>query len=122
MHSPVGCRIADTEPHVADLLKTIEQQQRNRHRAERRLRRQLGRSSIAATPKAKEKFHMHTVILCRALHPSGMALLEARPDVTIRTLNRPSRAEFAAAMPGVHAVLVALEDVDEALLSRSPDL
>ncbi len=65
---------------------------------------------------------MHTVILCRPLHASGMALLEARHDVTVRMLNRPSQAELAAAMPGAHAVLVGLENVDEALLARSPDL
>jgi len=65
---------------------------------------------------------MHTVILCRPLHASGMALLEARHDVTVRTLNRPSKAELAAAMPGARAVVVGLESVDEALLARSPDL
>lgn len=65
---------------------------------------------------------MHTVILCRPLHPSGIALLEARGDVTVRTLSRPSQVELAAAMPGAHAVLVGLEEVDEALLSQSPDL
>jgi predicted enzyme related to lactoylglutathione lyase len=65
---------------------------------------------------------MPTVILCRPLHPTGMALLESRSDVTVRTLNRPTQAELAAAMPGGHAVLVGLEEVDEALLSHSPDL
>jgi D-3-phosphoglycerate dehydrogenase len=65
---------------------------------------------------------MPTVILCRPLHASGMALLEARHDVTIRTLSRPSQSELTAAMPGAHAVLVGLETVDEALLARSPDL
>jgi hypothetical protein len=65
---------------------------------------------------------MPTVILCRPLHASGMALLEARHDVIVRTLNRPSQSELAAAMPGAHAVLVGLEMVDEALLARSPDL
>jgi D-3-phosphoglycerate dehydrogenase len=65
---------------------------------------------------------MNTVILCRPLHPSGMALLEARQDVTVRTLNRPSQSDLAAAMPGAHAVLVGLEEVDEALLAQSPDL
>ena len=65
---------------------------------------------------------MPTVVLCRPLHASGMALLEARPDVTIRMLSRPSQSELAAAMPGTHAVLVGLETVDEGLLARSPDL
>ena len=43
-------------------------------------------------PSKGENHNMHTVILCRPLHASGMALLEARHDVTIRTLNRPSPA------------------------------
>ena len=65
---------------------------------------------------------MPTIVLCRPLHASGMALLEARHDVTIRTLSRPSPKELADAMPGAHAVLVGLEKVDEALLARAPDL
>jgi D-3-phosphoglycerate dehydrogenase / 2-oxoglutarate reductase len=65
---------------------------------------------------------MPTVVLCRPLHPSGMQLLEARADVSIRQLARPSPSQLAEAIPGAHAVLVGLEQVDEALLSRSPDL
>ena len=65
---------------------------------------------------------MPTIVLCRPLHASGMALLEARHDVTIRTLNRPSPKQLADAMPGAHAVLVGLEEVDEALLAGAPDL
>jgi D-3-phosphoglycerate dehydrogenase len=65
---------------------------------------------------------MRTILLCRPLHASGMALLEARHDLTIRQLARPSGAELAAAIPGAHAVLVGLEKVDEALLDRAPEL
>lgn len=65
---------------------------------------------------------MHTVVLCRPLHASGMALLEARHDVAIRTLDRPSAKELADAIPGANAVLVGLEKVDQALLDRAPDL
>jgi D-3-phosphoglycerate dehydrogenase / 2-oxoglutarate reductase len=65
---------------------------------------------------------MPTIVLCRPLHPSGMALLEARHDVTIRQLTRPSPADLAAAVPGAHAVLVGLEKVDEPLLDRAPGL
>ena len=65
---------------------------------------------------------MHTIVLCRPLHASGMALLEARHDVAIRQLARPSAAELAAAMPGASAVLVGLEKVDDALLDRAPGL
>lgn len=65
---------------------------------------------------------MHTIVLCRPLHASGMALLEARHDVTIRALNRPSAADLAAAIPGASAVVVGLEKVDEALLDRAAAL
>src|SRR5271165_7479198 len=71
---------------------------------------------------AKEVTPMPTVVLCRPLHASGMALLEARHDVTIRTLSRPSPKELADAMPGAHAVLIGMQVVDEALLAASPDL
>jgi D-3-phosphoglycerate dehydrogenase len=65
---------------------------------------------------------MPTIVLCRPLHASGMALLEARHDVTIRMLNRPSPKDLADAMPGAHAVLVGLEVVDEKLLAAAPEL
>ncbi len=65
---------------------------------------------------------MPTIVLCRPLHASGMALLEARHDVTIRTLNRPSPKELADAIPDAHAVLVGLEKVDEPLLAVAPQL
>jgi D-3-phosphoglycerate dehydrogenase len=56
------------------------------------------------------------------MHTSGMALLEARHDVTIRSLNLPSAKELADAMPGVQAALIGSEVVDEALLAASPEL
>ena len=65
---------------------------------------------------------MPTIVLCRPLHASGMALLEARNDVTIRVLNQPSAKELADAMPDAHAVLVGLEKVDETLLNAAPNL
>jgi D-3-phosphoglycerate dehydrogenase / 2-oxoglutarate reductase len=65
---------------------------------------------------------MHTIVLCQPMHASGMALLEARHDVTIRSLNRPSPRELAAAIPGAHAVLIGSETVDEALLNAAPEL
>src|SRR6202042_3387563 len=49
-------------------------------------------------------------------------LLEARHDVTLRQLARPSPAELAAAVPDAHAVLVGLEKVDDPLLDRAPGL
>src|ERR1700759_1287113 len=65
---------------------------------------------------------MPTLVLCRTLHASGMALMEPRHDATVRILNRPSAKDLADAMPGAHAVLVGLEKVDEALLAAAPEL
>jgi D-3-phosphoglycerate dehydrogenase len=65
---------------------------------------------------------MPTILLCQPIHASGMALLEARHDVTIRALNSPSPKELAAAMPGVHAVLAGGDVIDAALLAAAPDL
>ena len=65
---------------------------------------------------------MPTILLCQPIHAGGMALLEARHDVTIRTLFRSSPKELAASMRGVHAVLIGSEVADEALLAASPDL
>jgi D-3-phosphoglycerate dehydrogenase / 2-oxoglutarate reductase len=65
---------------------------------------------------------MPTIVLCHPLHAGGMALLEARHDVTIRLLSRPSPKDLADAMPGAHAVVIGGEKVDEALLNVAPDL
>jgi len=65
---------------------------------------------------------MPTILLCNPMHASGLSLLRARDDITIRTLDRPSAREFAAAMPGVHAVVTGGEAVDEPLLAAAPDL
>ncbi|MGA3398446.1 MAG: hydroxyacid dehydrogenase [Acetobacteraceae bacterium] len=65
---------------------------------------------------------MPTVILCRPLHASGMQVLQARPDITIRQLARPSAAELADAVPGAQALLVGLEQVDDAVLGRAPEM
>jgi D-3-phosphoglycerate dehydrogenase / 2-oxoglutarate reductase len=65
---------------------------------------------------------MHTVITCWKLHPSGMALLDARKDVTVRHLAAPTPAELQDAIGGATAVLVGLQPVDEALLARADKL
>jgi phosphoglycerate dehydrogenase-like enzyme len=62
---------------------------------------------------------MHTVITCWKLHPSGMALLDARKDITVRHVPTPTPAQFQDAIAGATAVLVGLEPVDEALLARA---
>jgi D-3-phosphoglycerate dehydrogenase len=65
---------------------------------------------------------MHTVITCWNLHPSGMALLDARPDVVVRHVPTPTPAELQAAIGGATAVVIGLEPVDEALLARADTL
>jgi D-3-phosphoglycerate dehydrogenase / 2-oxoglutarate reductase len=65
---------------------------------------------------------MPTVILCRPLHDSGMKLLAGRDDITVRQLNRPSKEQLANSIADAAAVVVGLDQVDEALLDRAPDL
>jgi D-3-phosphoglycerate dehydrogenase len=65
---------------------------------------------------------MHTVITCWPLHPSGMALLEAREDVTVKHLPSPTEAALRAAIPGATAIMVGLEPVGEALLAHADKL
>jgi D-3-phosphoglycerate dehydrogenase len=65
---------------------------------------------------------MKNVTLFYHLHPSGMALLEARKDIQLSQLSRPNQAQFAEALGKSHAVLVALEGIGEAELARAPEL
>lgn len=65
---------------------------------------------------------MKNVVLCYPLHTSGMALLEARPDIRLSQLSRPDPAAFAAALAEAHSVLVALEDIGETELAQAPQL
>ncbi len=65
---------------------------------------------------------MHTVITCWPLHPSGLALLEARKDIALRHLPSPSPAAFQDAIAGATAIVIGLEPVDEALLARADSL
>ncbi len=79
-----------------------------------------GQRSIA--PSGEDKARMKNVVLCYPLHPAALALLEARPDVTLSTLSRPSGAELKAGLAEAHAVLVALEGIGEAELAAAPRL
>lgn len=65
---------------------------------------------------------MHSVLLCRRLHPAGQALLDARPDVHVTTLQDPPVPQFHAALAGTDAVLCWLERVDQAALDAAPGL
>jgi D-3-phosphoglycerate dehydrogenase len=65
---------------------------------------------------------MHTVITCWPLHPSGLALLEAREDITVRHLPQPDPAALQEAVAGATAVVIGMERIDEALLARADAL
>ncbi len=70
---------------------------------------------------------MFNVVLCRALHPTAMALLEARTDINLRVLTTefrgpPLQAELAAAIGEADGVMVGLERVTEELLAAAPRL
>jgi D-3-phosphoglycerate dehydrogenase len=65
---------------------------------------------------------MHSVLLCRRLHPAGQALLDARPDVHVTTLQDPPVPQFHAALAEADAVLCWLERVDQAALDAAPRL
>ncbi len=64
----------------------------------------------------------HRVLLCRRLHPAGMAVLDARRDLEIVTLQDPPVEQFHQALSGADAVLCWLERVDQAALDAAPRL
>ncbi len=64
----------------------------------------------------------HRVLLCRALHPAGLALLQARGDVEIVTLQDPPVEAFHQHLSSADAVLCWLEQVDQAALAVAPRL
>lgn len=65
---------------------------------------------------------MYKIVLCRALHPTAMAMLAERPDITVETLTDqfrgpPMQKELAASIADADGIMVGLERVDEALLA-----
>jgi len=64
----------------------------------------------------------HRVLLCRQLHPAGMALLKARPDLDIVALHDPPVEQFHQHLSSANAVLCWLERVDQAALDAAPHL
>ncbi len=70
---------------------------------------------------------MYKVVLCRALHPTAMALLEARPDIRLTVLTKefrgpPLQAELAANIADADGIMVGLEKVDAGLLAQAAKL
>jgi D-3-phosphoglycerate dehydrogenase len=64
----------------------------------------------------------HRVLLCRDLHPAGRAVLAARDDLDIVTLQDPPVDEFHQHLSSADAVLCWLERVDPAALAVAPHL
>jgi D-3-phosphoglycerate dehydrogenase len=65
---------------------------------------------------------MYKVVLCRALHPTAMAMLAARPDIAVQVLTTdfrgpPLQKELAENIAGADGIMVGLERVGEDLLA-----
>ena len=64
----------------------------------------------------------HRILLCRTLHPAGMAVLDARADLDIVALHDPPVEQFHQHLSSADAVLCWLERVDQAALDAAPHL
>lgn len=70
---------------------------------------------------------MPKLVLCRALHPTAMELLAARPDIELTVLTDqfrgpPMQKELASAIGGADGIMVGLEKLSDDLLATAPDL
>lgn len=69
----------------------------------------------------------HKLVLCRAMHPTAMAMLAARDDIDLRVLTDqfrgpPMQKELAEAIVDADGVLIGLEKIPAALLATAPKL
>ncbi|MBL6457296.1 hydroxyacid dehydrogenase [Belnapia sp. T6] len=64
----------------------------------------------------------HRILLCRTLHPAGMAVLAERGDLDIVALHDPPVEQFHQNLSSADAVLCWLERVDRAALAAAPRL
>ncbi len=70
---------------------------------------------------------MYNVVFCRALHPTAMAMLEARKDINIKILTTefrgpPLQKELEAHVGEADGIMVGLERVGADLLAMAPKL
>lgn len=65
---------------------------------------------------------MPHVLLTGAIHRAGMALLEARADVTLESIDNPTEADFAARLPRADALIVRTAVVPPAALEGAARL
>ncbi len=69
----------------------------------------------------------YKVVLCRALHPTAMAMFEARPDIELKVLTTefrgpPLQKELAEHIGDADGIMVGLEKVQADLLAIAPKL
>lgn len=70
---------------------------------------------------------MYKVVLCRALHPTAMAMLAERKDIEVQVLTDqfrgpPMQKELAASIAGADGIMVGLEKIGEDLLALDDKL
>jgi len=70
---------------------------------------------------------MPKVVFCRALHPTAMAMLDARPEIEVKILTTefrgpPLQKELAENIGDADAIMVGLEKVQPDLLALAPKL
>lgn len=70
---------------------------------------------------------MYKVVLCRALHPTAMAMLAERTDIQVQVLTDqfrgpPMQKELAASIAGADGIMVGLEKIGEDLLALGDKL
>ena len=70
---------------------------------------------------------MPKVVFCRALHPTAMAMLDARPEIEVKILTTefrgpPLQKELAENIGDADAIMVGLEQVQADLLALAPRL
>ena len=69
----------------------------------------------------------YKVVFCRALHPTAMAMLDARPEIEVKILTTefrgpPLQQELAENIGDADAIMVGLERVQSDLLAIAPKL
>lgn len=65
---------------------------------------------------------MPHVVCLRPVHPEALALLRARPGVTVEVLDPVNETTIAAAMPKADAVIVRATPINRAFLAHAPNL
>jgi D-3-phosphoglycerate dehydrogenase len=70
---------------------------------------------------------MYKVVFCRALHPTAMAMLEARSDIEVKILTTdfrgpPLQKELAETIADADGIMVGLERVSAGLVGTAPRL